>query len=84
MADTEEGKPLSLEEQTAEKLRLQQVQKDADLEVAKELFGGALSPMITLYSITTFPCPLQLQGQRAPSTPCSLAHWKTFRSLRKH
>ena len=37
----EEGEPLSLEEQTAEKLRLQQVQQNADLEVTKELFGGA-------------------------------------------
>ena len=35
--DTQE---LSPEEQAAEKQRLEQIQKDADLEVAKALFGG--------------------------------------------
>ena len=32
---------MSPEEQAAEKQRLQQIQKDADLEVAKALFGGS-------------------------------------------
>jgi hypothetical protein len=36
------GPPLTAEEQIEEKLRLQKVQQEADLEVTKELFGGKL------------------------------------------
>ena len=36
----EQNRPQTAEEQAAEKLRLLQLQKEADLETARQLFGG--------------------------------------------
>ena len=36
----EQNRPPTAEEQAAEKLRLLQLQKEADLETARQLFGG--------------------------------------------
>ncbi len=55
------------EEQFAEKLRLQQVQKDSDLQVAKELFGGALGDHWACTASTT--CPVLSLTQPHQSLP---------------
>lgn len=46
--------PLSDEEKLAEKLRLQKIQQDADLAVAKELFGGKEDPAPPPPSVVEF------------------------------
>ena len=43
---SEESKELTQEEQLADKLRLQKLQEEADLELAKETFGKCESPWI--------------------------------------
>lgn len=44
LKETEESKELSPEELAAEKLRQQQLQEEADLELAREAFGGSPVP----------------------------------------